>query len=242
MEYPIYRFDEIDSTNDFAKEKISAGESLPFLVISKKQTKGRGRRGRNFFSPEGGFYFTYAFEAKDGLKKYYEEIPVTIIAALAAVQAIERASGISTKVKWINDILLNEKKVGGILTEGIPGNHDAIVIGIGLNLASQEFPEEIREIADCLCWEGDRDALMEELAGRIGCLLTEAETPEGRKEILDSYKERCSTFGRRVSFRIEGEELEGLAMDLDEKGQLIVELDGGRRMAIFGEISLKANQ
>ncbi len=242
MTYTVFRFKEIDSTNDCAKRMVEENVPFPFVVLSDEQTKGRGRSGRNFFSPKGGFYYTYTFEAKVGLEKYYESIPLTIIAAVATANAVEKVAKVTTSIKWVNDILLDGKKVGGILTEGIFGNQGeprAVAIGIGINLRPQVFPEGIKDIATSLNWDSEDSLLVKEITENIQELLKRAENPEDKEEILGIYKEKCSTIGQMVSFQLEGQEVQGRALDLDNNGQLIVELEDNRRVTFFGEVTIK---
>lgn len=245
MDIKVYSFTEIGSTNDYAKELVEEGIDLPFVVVSEKQTKGRGRRERSFFSPTGGLYYTYTFEAKDDLGRYLDEIPVTIIAAVAVTKAIEKVTGIATSIKWINDILLDDKKVGGILAEGIldnQGKPKAISLGIGINIRHQEFPGDIQEIAGSLNWDGSKEELAEEITRSLESLLEKTKNSDGREAILKEYKDKCSTFGKKVVFQLDGKETEGEAVDLDESGQLIVRVFGGQRITIFGEAKIKKEQ
>ena len=143
----IQVLEKVDSTNNAAK-LINACEP-PRIIVANEQTKGRGRLGRNFYSPPGtGLYMTIAFCPDFGLDK---AMLVTTIAAVAVCRAIEQVTGLYPKIKWVNDIYLNGKKVSGMMTEAQSnfetGNIDKIILGIGVNCFPGSFPEELSDIA-----------------------------------------------------------------------------------------------
>ena len=146
----IHVFEKIDSTNNYAKGlDVSGGLHL---IIASEQTAGRGRLGRSFYSPaEKGIYMSLAFEPHFDLDK---SLFVTTLSAVAMCRAIEEVTGLSPKIKWVNDIYLNGKKLSGILTEAESnfetGMIQKIIVGIGVNCFSCDMPEEIQEVATCI--------------------------------------------------------------------------------------------
>ena len=141
--------EEIDSTNRYVKQLGAAGAPEGRVVIANRQSAGRGRLGRSFFSPgEKGIYMSVLLRPEIELER---AVLITSMAAVAVARAIERVSDIPAKIKWVNDIFLNRKKVCGILTEsGInaeTGKLEYAVLGIGVNVGSMEFPEELKGIA-----------------------------------------------------------------------------------------------
>lgn len=146
----LYKFDEITSTQDKLKELYREGAAcFGDAVLAKKQTKGRGRFGRHFFSPDKtGIYLSV-------LLPYDDTQFLTIGAGLAALKSIKTTTGIQPDIKWINDLYLNGKKVAGILAEAITNEEgvlSAVILGIGINIAypTEDFPQEIKETAGVL--------------------------------------------------------------------------------------------
>lgn len=154
-------YQEIDSTNRAAKEAAVTGlAGHGGCVVAGKQTAGRGRRGRSFYSPEeAGLYLSVILKPRGSLK---ESLLLTAEAAVAVYKAVLRTTGISLGIKWVNDLYYNEKKVCGILTEAVTdfesGDIDFAVVGIGLNLYEAEggYPSEIRNVAGACMRTGKR--------------------------------------------------------------------------------------
>ncbi|MCR5699675.1 MAG: biotin--[acetyl-CoA-carboxylase] ligase [Treponemataceae bacterium] len=153
----IFVFDEIDSTNSFAKRLLAEGATVslddagsPVIVLAASQTAGRGRLGRTFYSPKkNGIYLSVIFAPKGGIDNPGK---ITAFTAVAVVRAIKKLYGIQTGIKWVNDIFAGGKKICGILTEGVTnfetGLIESAVIGIGINMrASSELPEEVSKVA-----------------------------------------------------------------------------------------------
>ncbi len=145
-------FREIDSTNRVCLDKASQGESEGYVAVAGKQTAGRGRRGRNFYSPsDTGIYMSILLRPVRYLGS--EALKLTTMAAAAVSDALEYVSEKKTEIKWVNDILIDGKKVSGILCEALPAadssDPGAVVVGIGINAYPPEggFPEEIAETA-----------------------------------------------------------------------------------------------
>ena len=161
----IQVFSELDSTNQYLKELAKEGAKAGTVIIANKQSAGRGRLGRSFFSPEGtGIYMSILLRPEMELQK---SVRITSMAAVAVARAIERVSGIEAKIKWVNDIFLNGKKVCGILTESginaITGTLEYAVLGIGINVGTIQFPEELKDIATSICNECNHTVTRTEL-------------------------------------------------------------------------------
>lgn len=233
---PLSLFDCIDSTNSEAKRRITAGDSEPRLLIAREQTAGRGRMGRSFFSPaETGLYMTLTLGRAGKLR---DPAMLTIATASAVAGAIEAQTGERTAIKWVNDIYMTERKVCGILCEAVTdGTGDPVVLaGIGINIATEVFPEEIRDKAGALPQVVDRAALAAEITDRV---LAIWETPE-ETDFLEFYRSRSFVPGNRVTFQRDGREQEALALAVDESGALLIRHDDGREEALrSGEVSVK---
>lgn len=242
--------DEIPSTNSLAK--ADAHPDTPSLYIARTQTGGRGRLGRSFHSPaDTGLYMTVAYTTKRPLT---EAVRVTAAASVAACSAIEALTGISPAIKWVNDLYLNGAKVGGILTEAVtrPDGSHRMVVGLGINLTTTEFPEDLRAPATAL-FPPDKaktvtPALMGALAGAITRRLLDMVDPEEGGDFplgmwgdtcLDFYRRRLLYGGTRVVCTRGDTCFEGTVRGVDKDYSLLVETDGGTVTLSSGEISLR---
>ncbi len=151
--YDYYYFDETDSTNNEAKRRIEAGTlTTATLIAAGAQTAGRGRRGKNFYSPKGtGLYMTLTVPMGCALTG---QVTITTRVAVAVASAIEKVLQVSPMIKWVNDIYLNDKKCCGILCEAVNDYEAGIlkyaVIGIGINIDTEVFPDDIKNVAGSL--------------------------------------------------------------------------------------------
>ncbi|MBR6678568.1 MAG: biotin--[Oscillospiraceae bacterium] len=228
--------DCIDSTNTEAKRRIAAGDHSRRLILAQQQTAGRGRLGRSFYSPDQtGLYMTLILGEAETLK---DGTMLTIAAATAAALAIESATGEKTDIKWVNDIYMRRRKVCGILCEAVTDEKGIVTVlaGIGVNVATREFPEELLQKAGALPVAAERGALAAEIADR---LLTIWEAG-GKDDFLEQYRERSFVPGNRVCFERGAETLEALAIAVDDAGGLVVRYDDGREESLrSGEVSVK---
>ena len=230
----------VPSTNTQAKKLAADGEAAPSLLLADGQTAGRGRMGRAFFSPPGtGLYMSVLLRPA----VQAEELPLVTLAAAAAVcEAVEEAAGVSTRVKWVNDILVDGRKVAGILTEAVgdleSGTMESVVVGIGVNVKTpaDAFPEELRERAGSLLpAQVSRCDLAAGIANR---LLTYADSlPERRDQ--EPYRERLAVLGKPVQYKQRERWMTGRAVDLREDGCLLVEGIGGVAALRGGEIRME---
>lgn len=231
---PVYVYESIDSTNSEAKRRISQGERN-FLVLAEGQSGGRGRQGKSFFSPAGsGLYMSYAFSPAMALE---QAVNITSYAAVCAAEAIESLCGKHCGIKWVNDLYLDGKKVGGILTEAVTdlesGQVASVVLGLGINMTASAVPEELQSIVGFVDCPGQRNALCADIVRRL------ARFDPADKSYMDIYRQRSVVIGRMVSFLQGSEACEGLAEDILDDGGLVVNCGGERRTLHGGEISLK---
>ena len=240
----LYWYPSIDSTNTRAKELAKAGAPHGTVLIAGHQTLGRGRMGRTFQSPEGqGVYLSVIL--RPGCKPE-ELMHLTCAAGVAAAQAVEQVSGIQPQLKWINDLVIGTKKLGGILVEMSvdKGLVDYAIIGIGINCLQtrEDFPHVIADMATSLSLAAEKAIAPQALAGALvenlwrmsEILLTQ------KAALMDAYKDRCITLGKPVQV-IRGDEIRpGKAIDLDLDGGLLVEYeDGSRQVVSSGEVSVR---
>ncbi|EKF52356.1 biotin--[acetyl-CoA-carboxylase] ligase [Lactococcus garvieae] len=205
------------------------------LYMSEKQTGIYGRFGREYFaSPEGGIYMTLLLKPLVSL----EELPnYTLLAAAAVVSAIENLTDKKPLIKWVNDIYLNNKKIVGILAEAQlqPDRSMQVALGIGINFHIESFPESLADKAGSLFTEQPaltRSELVAEIWSEFQKL--------SDRDFFDIYKSHSLVLGKTVEFEENKIQYKGLAKDLTQDGQLIIQLeDGQKKILSSGEISLK---
>ena len=238
---PFYRlasFAEIDSTNDEAKRRAGAGAPEGTLVWARAQSAGRGRRGRSFISPAGNLYMSIVLRP-DRPAASAAQLGFAAALALgdALVPLLPRPEGL--RYKWPNDVLIDGRKVSGILLESQAageGRLDWLVVGIGVNLAS--FPENVDYPAISLAAAGARvsvEALLEATAGRFQ-VWYERWREEGFRPLRDAWLERARGLGEGIRVRLAGEEASGRFAGLDEDGALLLEDGATRRRIGAGDV------
>lgn len=218
---PIYIYDSIDSTNTECKRINS---SLPFAVLADSQTAGRGRQGKSFFSPSGtGLYLSIAIKSDNTTQL------ITLFSAVAVCRAIETVYSVSPKIKWVNDIYLRNKKVCGILCEK---TEVGIIIGIGINCSTDNFPESISSTAGSL----SNNALLRNiLAAEVikNMLLFNG-------DFLDEYRRRSFLTGKEIYFTKNGYKNCATVCGIDDAGNLLIEyFDGKKDKLNSGEVQIK---
>ena len=236
----------ISSTNSRAKELAQSGAAHGTLVVAERQSSGRGRLGRSWESPEGLGLWMSLILRPSFPPRFAPRM--TVLAGLAVVQAISRITGLEAFIKWPNDIIINSKKLCGILTEmqADPDLIDYIVLGIGMNVNTQkeDFPIELRDSATSLKLEKgehiDRCKLLVELLAVFEDLDNRYLKTGDFSEILNEYKEKCITLGRTVRVTGPTEAFEGTAVDLTDDFELIVETKSGESRKVFsGDVSVR---
>lgn len=242
--YKIFVHKTIDSTNMEVKRKALEGAEHGTAVLAEEQTCGRGRRGRNFYSPAGtGIYMSVLF--RPSREQSGDVVLITTAAAVAICRAIRSVLHEEPEIKWVNDVYLRGKKVCGILTEAVSdfesGQIDTVIVGIGINYRMPEngFPEEISEIAGAVCTETDKvprntlvAAVLNELYGLYEGL--------AERTYMEDYRKWSNVIGREVRFSSNNDWIEAKALDIDENGGLVVALENGERQVLrTGEITLR---
>ncbi|MCB8698611.1 bifunctional biotin--[acetyl-CoA-carboxylase] ligase/biotin operon repressor BirA [Streptococcus mitis] len=228
---------ETRSTQLDAKEAIDLGNEANTLYLASYQTAGRGRFQRSFYSPQGGIYMT--LHLKPNLP--YDKLPsYTLLVAGAVYKAIKNLTLIDVDIKWVNDIYLNNHKIGGILTEAMTsvetGLVTDIIIGVGINFTINDFPQELKEKAASL-FKVPAPITRNELIIEIWRAFFE--TPA--EELLYLYKKQSFVLGKEVTFTLDQKDYKGLAKDISENGKLLVQCDNGKEIWLnSGEISLKS--
>ena len=239
----LFCFDSIDSTNTKAKELAEQGYPSGTLVVADQQIAGRGRRGRSWESPSGtGIFMTLML--KPDINPNSASM-LTLVAALATAKAIAEITGADARIKWPNDIVINGKKICGILTEMSAQfdyiNH--IVIGIGINVHNEDFPEEIKKTASSLLIECKKRFHRAELIASFlehfeACYAAFMKT-EDLEGLMKDYNGLLVNIQKQVRVLDPKEPFEGKAIGITKKGELIVDTWESRKLVSSGEVSVR---
>ena len=236
----IHWFDTIDSTNTRAKQMILEGAPHGTVLIADHQTGGRGRMGRSFHSPQGvGVYMSVILRPQCTASQLMH---LTCATAVAACDAVEAATGMRPGIKWTNDLVCDQRKIAGILTELMTvGSEVCAVVGIGINCCQNEmdFSDDIRSFAGSLAMVTgkpiDRAVVASALIQAISAMdLTKKE------EMMQTYRGDCITIGKDVSLLRADEIRHGHAVSVDDDGGLVVRFTNGSTETVqSGEISVR---
>lgn len=240
----VLYFDTIDSTNTKAQELAEKGYPSGTLVVADKQESGKGRRGRSWVSPSGtGIFMTLMI--KPDINPNNASM-LTLVAALAVAKAITSVTGEEAMIKWPNDIVINGKKVCGILTEMNAQfdyiNH--IVVGIGINVHNESFPEEISQMASSLMIEagGKRFHRAQIIAETMSYFEQYYDTflkTQDLSALVREYDELLVNRNKSVRVLDPKEPFDGKAMGITPKGELIVDTWESRKLVSSGEVSVR---
>jgi BirA family biotin operon repressor/biotin-[acetyl-CoA-carboxylase] ligase len=240
---PIGVYKTIGSTNSEAKLAAVKNAGHGTIILAEEQTNGRGRFGRDFFSPYGsGIYMSIILRPQLSIEN---SVLVTTAAAVAVYQAIEKITDLSPLIKWVNDIFIDERKVCGILTEAVTnfesGMMDSVIVGIGINVKTKnkEFPQELQDMAGSIFDRKDKPVRNQLTAEIINNVLNLSKNLEDRS-FMQSYKQRSMVLGQHILYKKDNLWHEGYAMDIDDCGGLIVHTPDGQRITLnSGEVSIK---
>jgi BirA family biotin operon repressor/biotin-[acetyl-CoA-carboxylase] ligase len=240
--YNVTVEDEVTSTNSIMKENAEnrcEGE----VLVALSQTMGRGRMNRKFHSPANcGVYFSVVLKPNIEVK---DSLSITTAAAVAVSMAVDKVAGIDTKIKWVNDIYYNQKKISGILTEAsIDSNAGKLkyaVLGIGINICKPEedYPEDI---IDKAIWIFEKDVdyklkcnLIVEVLKKFYDIYKEI----SNKSHMDIYRKKCFLIGKEIEYIIDNEKHMGTVIEIDNDARLVVEGEFGQMHTVCsGEINL----
>ncbi len=234
--YDIIVYDTLDSTNTEAKRLAEDKVNSNSVIIADYQTAGRGRLGRQFYSPKGiGLYMSFLIKADFPPE---QTVLITTAASVAVCRAIERAAGVQPKIKWVNDLYLNGRKICGILAESVnnfkTGRIEYIIIGIGINCGKMDFPDEIRDIAGSV-GSVDRNRLAAEVIREMNQIFDMI----SNRNFLDEYRQKSLVIGKRIKILGENPYF-AEAVDIDDLGGLVIRTeDGDIKTLVSGEISIR---
>lgn len=240
MNINILRYDTLGSTNTEAANQARVGAAEGVCVVADRQTAGRGRHGREWVSTEGsGLYFSIVLRPKIEMRL----LPLITLMTGVAVHDTLKEFGLKPDIKWVNDILIGEDKISGILAETVETPMGvAVIVGIGINLTSSNFPEELATTATSIEMETGNSVTPDELAERLTHYLSYfydiLNGENGSSEIVHHWRQRSTYFsGKRVRVTLEGTTIEGTTDGLEENGALRVKtVDGSVTIVQAGDV------
>ena len=245
LRYPLVLqiYETLNSTNDIAKQVAINGGLHGTVIIAREQTNGKGRLGRQFFSPKGGLYMSVILRPDISLSA---TTLITVAAAVAVSRAVDKICGVNTGIKWVNDIFLDGKKICGILTSGsidIESNRlDYAVLGIGVNIYSHPngFPDEIKNIAGGIykseCNFDTQNKLIAEILNEFFDIYENLSSAL----FLSEYRERSIIIGKEVICVSGDGEFPVTVKDIDDNAHLIVQKNDGETLTLTaGEVKIK---
>lgn len=239
----VYR-ECVDSTNNWARRLAEEGAEEGTLVVTEEQTGGKGRRGRSWTASRGAnIMMTLLLRPK--IRPEHAS-RLTLLMAMAVAEGIQKVTGLSAGIKWPNDVVVGGKKVCGILTE-LSAEVDYVnyvVIGAGINVNQEHFPEELSRIAGSLCQETGEHISRPELAAAV---LLELERlyaiflkTEDLVELYESYNLHCVNIGHEIRVLEPGKEYTGTTDGINARGELVVRKADGTVTEVYaGEVSVR---
>jgi len=230
MNFSVLRFDTIDSTNTEAARQARLGADEGLCIVSKQQTSGRGRQGRKWTSPkDAGIYLSIVLRPKIETAS----LPLITLASAIAVHDVVKSLGLQPDIKWPNDVLVNEKKISGILSEAVETDEGlTVIVGIGINVTADSFPPELSNSATSIESEtGTADTFFElesSLIEHFGKWYGDICDVVGRESIIKEWIHRSSyANGKEVKVTLASEMVTGVTDGLEPNGALRVRKDDG---------------
>ncbi len=237
----IINLDEIDSTNEYLKRMSKDGwnSEEPLVVTAQYQTSGKGRRGRSWVTQPGTtLMFSVMMKPKLTLN---DCSMLTLVMALAVRRALCDMD-IETKIKWPNDLVLNKKKICGILTEAI-AETGQIIIGVGINTNQDSMPDDLKDSATSILMETDdcvdHDSLLDNIIYHFEKLTESVYEAGDLSPVREEYEESLVSMNSKVTVLDPNGEYDGICKGIDDKGQLIVEHDDKETKVYAGEVSVR---
>jgi len=246
MNITILRYESLESTNTEAAHQARLGADEGLCVIARQQTAGRGRQGRIWVSEkDAGLYFSIVLRPKIEMRSFPL---ITLMTGIAVHDALQEF-GLDPDIKWVNDILIGEKKICGILAETVEtGKDTAVIVGIGINLTSRAFADDIAETATSIHAESGKqvppDIVAETVTKYLIYFYDIFSGTDAGTRIIELWQKRSSYFsGKKVRVAVDSETLDGTTDGLEKNGALRVKLaDGSVRIIQAGDVQrLRAN-
>ena len=231
---------DVESTNDYAKQLLSTNPPNGTVIISKMQNNGRGQKANSWVSPVGGLYYSCILN----LNIHERLTMLTLACGAACHEAIDELTTLNANLKWINDIEFNNKKVAGILLESkARADKATVIIGVGINVNTnlEELPPEIREKTTSLQKETSKQFNILQLAALVSNYLEEylhTFEDENYNLIKSLWIQKSRTLGRRIQFGPEDQRLEGVVIDINTYGALIVQGIGTKQYKLTSNVGV----
>ena len=224
----------VTSTNNIMKKHVAKGDCAFSVLIATKQTAGRGRMGRSFYSPsQSGVYMSVALEIEEGKNP----LLITTDAAVCAARVLERLSGKKACIKWVNDIYIDGKKVCGILTEGV-GAYAILGIGINVLPPRKGFPEDIKDRAGAVFEKKSphiRENVITEFLNQFMRVFKEE-----REVLLEEYRKRSMIVGKEIIILGNNQNEKATALAIADDYSLVVRKENGETVNLSsGDVSIK---
>jgi BirA family biotin operon repressor/biotin-[acetyl-CoA-carboxylase] ligase len=235
----VITLESVDSTQNYVRKMADAGALEGTVVVGLEQKAGKGRLNRLWSSPRGGLWFTLLIRPSVPMRELHK---LTILFGVSIARTLE-SYALKPSLKWPNDVIVNDKKVCGILmeTSGEPDRVEYVLVGIGLNVnfSSSDLPNEIRSssisIYDLLNRRVDRADLLSLILKNSESLYLSA-AKEGFQNVINAWRSMSCTTGRNVTVRSYGVSISGRAVDIDDDGSLILETMDGRKRVYSGDV------
>ena len=242
LQLEVKIFKEIDSTNTEAKRCISENLKHDLLIVSSTQTAGRGRGSRNWFSPEGGLYFSLVVRPRLG--PHFASL-ASLLSGCAVAKGLLSFGIDYVKLKWPNDVLVREDKIAGILNEliSIDPVDTWMILGVGINqnIAIGEFPDELvgrtTSMLEILGEKTSPLSLLSSIIVEFDRLFRIVESEKSYSSILDLWRSMSNTLGRRIRVNDGSEVFTGIAEELLDDGSLVVLTENGREKITIGDVT-----
>ncbi len=234
----ITRLDSVDSTNTYLADMARRGAPAGSIVTARRQTAGRGRAGRSFLSPEGGLYLSLLLRPVGS----FEPGLITARAAVAVCRALDALGVDGSGIKWVNDIILREKKICGILAEAVQTPQGlAVIVGLGINVSTPaeyfegELAGKAGSILSICSAVPDIDSLASELISQL------RSEPDPAAD-LEFYRSRCINMHREILVSCGKETYTARALGIEPDYALRIEHEGRKELLRFGEASVRGDK
>ena len=218
---PVHWFTSIDSTNRYLLAAAEEDAPTGLVAVADEQTAGRGRMGRSWQAAPGASLLVSVLLRPDEPREQWPLM--TLVAALAAADAVAALAGVEARLKWPNDLVVTDRKLAGLLAEAVPSG--ALVVGMGLNVHWDDFPPDLADIATACNLCGDRAVTREELL--VVWLQNFDARLRARADAVPEAEARSATVGREVRVELAGETITARATGLDASGRLVIERADG---------------
>ncbi|NWB88853.1 bifunctional biotin--[acetyl-CoA-carboxylase] ligase/biotin operon repressor BirA [Pseudomonas gingeri] len=239
--WPVHVYDTIDSTNAEALRLMEKGAAAPFIVVAERQTAGRGRRGRHWVSPFAeNIYYSLLLRIEGGMRQLEG---LSLVVGLAVLSALRELGIARAGLKWPNDVLVDNKKIAGILLElvGDPADVCHVVLGVGINV-NMQVAEQVDQLWTSARLETGRSIDRNELIASLGEKLRfylEWHQSSGFAAIQAEWEQNHLWQGRKVALVAGVSQVEGIVLGIDQQGALRLQVDGVEKVFSGGELSLR---